>query len=136
MNGNKEIINLAETNIFASPDESPLIWLPIFFSPETPLNREDGYCALVQLRRPGGEIETHKYTIVYQRSQQDQQIQYYTTFDRQFLPDEDSLMHDPSDAGLFLRVYDSLESAKAGVDTDIRHLCGDPQADYQAVLPY
>lgn len=136
MDKGPKIINLAETNIFALPEESPLIWLPIFFVAEASPSREDGYCAMVQLRRPGGAVETHKYTIVYQRSQQDQQIQYYITFDRQYLPDEDSLMHDPSDVGLFLRVYDSLESAKAGVETDIRHLCGDPQADYQAVLPY
>jgi len=136
MNKDPKIINLAETNIFASLEESPLIWLPIFFAAETPLNREDGHCALVQLRRPGGEIETHKYTIVYQRSEQDQRIQYYITFDRQYMPNDDSLMHDPSDAGLFLRVYDSLDKVKAGVETDIRHLCGDPQADYQSVLPY
>ena len=135
MDKGPKIINLAETNIFAT-EESSLIWLPIFFSAEASPSREDGYCALVQLRRPGGEIETHKYTIVYQRSEQDQQIQYYITFDRQYLCDEDSLMHDPSDAGLFLRVYASLAEAKAGVETDIRHLCGDPQADYQAVLPY
>lgn len=75
MDKGPKIINLTETNIFAT-EESPLIWLPIFFATETPLNREDGYCALVQLRRPGGAVETHKYTIVYQRSQQDQQIQY------------------------------------------------------------
>ena len=136
MDKGPKIISLAETNIFALPEESPLIWLPIFFVAEASPSREDGYCAMVQLRRPGGAVETHKYTIVYQRSQQDQQIQYYITFDRQYLPDEDSLMHDPSDAGLFLRVYDSLDKAKAGVETDIRHLCGDPQADYQSVLPY
>ncbi len=59
MNKDPKIINLAETNIFAT-EESPLIWLPIFFSAEASPSREDGYCALVQLRRPGGEIETHK----------------------------------------------------------------------------
>lgn len=30
MNKDPKIINLAETNIFASLEESPLIWLPIF----------------------------------------------------------------------------------------------------------
>lgn len=33
MNKDPKIINLAETNIFAT-EESPLIWLPIFFSAE------------------------------------------------------------------------------------------------------
>ena len=55
MNKDPKIINLAETNIFAT-EESPLIWLPIFFGAEASPSREDGYCAMVQLRRPGGAV--------------------------------------------------------------------------------
>lgn len=90
----------------------------------------------MQLKRPGGAIETHKYTIVYQHSKQDRQIQYYIVFDYQYFEGNDAAMNDPLDTGLFLRAYNSLENAKAGVEMDIRHLCGDPQSDSQAVLPY
>lgn len=46
MDKGPKIINLAETNIFAT-EESPLIWLPIFFAAEASPSREEGYCALV-----------------------------------------------------------------------------------------
>lgn len=120
-----------------------LIWQPIRFDPDKPSNHDDGCYAMVQLVRPDGEIEYHKYTIVYQRRMDPEQpelrfgnsIQYYILFDRTYNNIEDSLLLAASDIGTIIRAYSSLDLAKAGTELEIRRLCGD-KITCQAILPY
>lgn len=120
-----------------------LIWQPIRFDPDKPSNHDDGCYAMVQLVRPDGEIEYHKYTIVYQRRMDPEQpelrfgnsIQYYILFDRTYNNIEDSLLLAASDVGTIIRAYSSLDLAKAGTELEIRRLCGD-KITCQAILPY
>ena len=118
-----------------------LIWVPFRF--DRTATRDDGYYALVQLVRPDGTTEYHKYTIVYQRRMDPEHpelrfshsIQYYVLFDRQYNNIDDILCLTTSDVGRLIRVYGSLESAKVGAELDIRRLCGDA-ITCQAILPY
>lgn len=120
-----------------------LIWQPIRFDPDKPSVHDDGCYAMVQLVRRSGEIEYHKYTIVFQRRMDPEQpelrfgnsIQYYVLFDRVYDNIEDSLLLAASDVGNVVRAYSSLDLAKAGTEMEIRRLCGDKIA-CQAILPY
>lgn len=120
-----------------------LIWQPIRFDPDKPSVHDDGCYAMVQLVRPDGGIECHKYTIVFQRRMDPEQpelrfgnsIQYYVLFDRVYDNIEDSLLLVASDVGSIIRAYSTLETAKAGTEMEIRRLCGDKIA-CQAILPY
>ena len=137
--------NIIDMSMSAEDTQSigSLIWQPIRFSPAKLSSREDGCCALVQLVRPNGDVEYHKYTIVYQRRMDPERpelrfghnIQYYVLFDHQYDNIDDSLLLAASDTGKIIRVYGSLESAKAGTELEIRRLCGDSIA-CQAILPY
>lgn len=120
-----------------------LIWQPIRFEQSKPSVHDDGCYAMVQLVRPDGAIEYHKYTIVFQRRMDPEQpelrfgnsIQYYVLFDRVYDNIEDSLLLVASDVGSIIRAYSTLETAKAGTEMEIRRLCGDKIA-CQAILPY
>jgi hypothetical protein len=120
-----------------------LIWQPIRFEQSKLSRAEDGCCALVQLVRSGGEIEYHKYTIVFQRRMDPEQpelrfgnsVQCYVLFDRTYDNIDDSLLLAASDVGQLIRVYSTLDLAKAGTELEIRRLCGDSIA-CQAILPY
>lgn len=120
-----------------------LIWQPFRFEQDKPSNHDDGCYAMVQLVRPDGEIEYHKYTIVFQRRMDPEQpelrfghsIQYYVLFDRQYDNIEDSLLLVASDVGRTIRAYSSIDLAKAGTELEIRRLCGDSIA-CQSILPY
>lgn len=120
-----------------------LIWQPFRFDPDKPSNHDDGCYAMVQLVRPDGAIEYHKYTIVFQRRMDPEQpelrfghsIQYYVLFDRQYDNIEDSLLLVASDVGRTIRAYSSIDLAKAGTELEIRRLCGDSIA-CQSILPY
>lgn len=120
-----------------------LIWQPIRFDPNKPQIHDDGCYAMVQLVRPDGAIEYHKYTIVFQRRMDPEQpelrfgcsIQCYVLFDHKYDNLEDSLLLVASDVGSIIRAYSTLETAKAGTEMEIRRLCGDKIA-CQAILPY
>lgn len=120
-----------------------LIWQPIRFDQNKLSSHEDGCCALVQLTRPDGEIECHKYTIVYQRRMDPEHpelrfghsVQCYILFDKAYDNIDDSLLLAASDAGSIIRAYSTLDLAKAGTELEIRRLCGDSIA-CQAILPY
>lgn len=120
-----------------------LIWQPIRFDQNKLSSHEDGCCALVQLTRPDGEIECHKYTIVYQRRMDPEHpelrfghsVQCYILFDKAYDNIDDSLLLVASDAGSIIRAYSTLDLAKAGTELEIRRLCGDSIA-CQAILPY
>lgn len=120
-----------------------LIWQPIRFEQSKLSSHEDGCCALVQLVRPSGDVECHKYTIVYQRRMDPEHpelrfghnIQYYVLFDRTYDNIDDSLLLAASDVGDIIRAYSTLDLAKAGTELEIRRLCGDKIA-CQAILPY
>ena len=120
-----------------------LIWQPFRFDQSKPSVHDDGCYAMVQLVRQSGEIEYHKYTIVFQRRMDPERpelrfghsIQYYVLFDRQYDNIEDSLLLVASDVGQLIRVYGSPETAKAGTEMEIRRLCGDKIA-CQSILPY
>lgn len=120
-----------------------LIWQPIRFDQNKLSTHENGCCALVQLVRPSGDVECHKYTIVYQRRMDPEHpelrfghsVQYYVLFDRAYDNIDDSLLLVASDVGDIIRVYSTLELAKAGTELEIRRLCGDKIA-CQSILPY
>ena len=90
-----------------------LIWQPIRFSPDKLSSREDGCCALVQLVRPSGDVEYHKYTIIYQRRMDPERpelrfgnsVQCYILFDKAYDNIDDSLLLAASDTGKIIRVY-------------------------------
>lgn len=120
-----------------------LIWQPFRFDQSKPSVHDDGCYAMVQLVRPDGEIEYHKYTIVFQRRMDPEQpelrfghsIQCYVLFDRKYDNLEDSLLLAASDVGRTIRAYSSIDLAKAGTEMEIRRLCGDSIA-CQSILPY
>lgn len=136
----ENIIDMSAETILS---HDALILQPIRFDPDKPSSYEDGCYAMVQLVRPDGVIDYHKYTIVYQRRMDPEQpelrfghsIQYYVLFDRVYDNIEDSLLLVASDVGDIIRVYGSPETAKAGTEFEIRRLCGDKIA-CQAILPY
>ena len=137
--------NIIDMSMSAEDTQSigSLIWQPIRFDQSKLSSREDGCCALVQLVQPSGDVEYHKYTIVYQRRMDPERpelrfghsVQCYVLFDHQYDNIDDSLLLVASDTGKIIRVYGSLESAKAGTDLEIRRLCGESIA-CQAILPY
>ena len=137
--------NIIDMSMSAEDTQSigDLIWQPIRFDRSKLSSHEDGCCALVQLVRPSGDVECHKYTIVYQRRMDPERpelrfghnIQCYVLFDHQYNNIDDSLLLVASDTGKIIRVYSTLESAKAGTELEIRRLCGDSIA-CQSILPY
>ena len=137
--------NIIDMSMSAEDTQSigSLIWQPIRFEQSKLSSREDGCCALVQLVRPSRDVEYHKYTIVYQRRMDPERpelrfghsVQCYVLFDHQYDNIDDSLLLAASDTGKIIRVYGSLESAKAGTELEIRRLCGDSIA-CQSILPY
>lgn len=137
--------NIIDMSMSAEDTQSigSLIWQPIRFDPDKLSSRDDGCCALVHLVRPCGDVEYHKYTIVYQRRMDPEHpelrfgnsVQCYILFDKAYDNIDDSLLLAASDVGDIIRAYSTLDLAKAGTELEIRRLCGDSIA-CQSILPY
>lgn len=135
--------NVIDMSAEAKWSYDALIWQPFRFEQDKPSSHDDGCYAMVQLVRPDGVIDYHKYTIVYQRRMDPEQpelrfghsIQYYILFDKAYDNIDDSLLLVASDVGRTIRAYSSIDLAKAGTEMEIRRLCGDSIA-CQSILPY